>query len=62
MWTTENTIGFSQAQLDIINSAIRLMDTDGIDKSNVNDAINNAWNEQDTAEALAADAAKFLGR
>lgn len=59
MWTMDNTTGFSQAQLDIINKAIRLMDTEG---RTVNDAINNAWNEQETAEELAADAAKLLGR
>lgn len=62
MWTMDNTTGFSQAQLDIINSAIQMMDTGGIDESAVNDAINNAWNEQETAEELAADAAKLLGR
>lgn len=62
MWTMDNTTGFSQAQLDIINKAIRLMDTDGAEESTVNDAINNAWNEQETAEELAADAAKLLGR
>jgi hypothetical protein len=62
MWTMDNTTGFSQAQLDIINKAIRLMDTDGAYESTVNDAINNAWNEQETAEELAADAAKLLGR
>ncbi|WBT40152.1 hypothetical protein [Hyphomicrobium sp. DMF-1] len=62
MWTMDNTTGFSQAQLDIINKAIRLMDTDGACESTVNDAINNAWNEQETAEELAADAAKILGR
>jgi len=62
MWTMDNTTGFSQAQLDIINKAIRLMDTDGAHESNVNDAITNAWNEQETAEELAADAAKLLGR
>ena len=62
MWTMDNTTGFSQAQLDIINKAIRLMDTDGAYESTVNDAITNAWNEQETAEELAADAAKLLGR
>lgn len=59
----DNTTGFSQAHLDIINKAIRLMDTGGAaEESTVNDAINNAWNEQETAEELAADAAKLLGR
>ena len=62
MWTMDNTSGFTQTQLDLINRAIEMMDTDGIDDSNVNDAINNAWAEQDTAEALAADAMRHLGR
>ncbi len=62
MWTMDNTQGFTQDQLDLINDAIDLMDTDGIDESNVNDAINNAWAEQETAEELAADAMKLLGR
>lgn len=62
MWTMENTEGFTQGQLDTINEAIDLMDVDGISESNVNDAINNAWAEQETAADLAADAMKHLGR
>lgn len=62
MWTMDNTQGFTQDQIDMINDAIDLMDTDGIDESNVNDAINNAWAGQNTAEKLAADAMKLLGR
>lgn len=60
MWTMDNTQGFTQTQLDLINDAIDLMDTDGIAESNVNDAINNAWADQSTAAELAADAAKQL--
>lgn len=62
MWTMDNTQGFTQDQLDMINDAINLMDTSGIDQSNIDDAINNAWCGQNTAEQLAADAAKMLGR
>lgn len=62
MWTMENTQGFTQDQLDLINAAIALMDTNGVDEANVNDAINNAWGEQETADKLAADAMKLLGR
>lgn len=62
MWTMDNTEGFSQDQLDLINKAISLMDTEGIAASNVNDAINNAWGGQETAEELAGDAMKYLGR
>ena len=61
MWTQDNN-GFTDAQLKVINDAIALIDTDGIDESNVNDAINNAWIEQDTAADLAAAASKLLGR
>lgn len=61
MWTMENTDGFTQDQLDLINEARELMDVDGVDGSNVNDAINNAWSGQDTAADLAAAAMKQLG-
>jgi len=62
MWTMDNTEGFTQAQLDIINEARSLIDVDGIDESNIDDAINNAWVDQATASELAAAVMKRLGQ
>lgn len=61
-WTQDNTEGFTDAQLDMINEAIATVRSErpGVERSNINDAINNAWAEQDTAEALAADALRHL--
>lgn len=63
MWTMDNTEGFTQSQLDMINEARAMVvaQADGVDSSNIDDAINNAWGEQDTAEALASDTLKTLG-
>lgn len=62
-WTMDNTEGFTQDQLNLINEAIEMISAkaDGVDAENINDAINNVWSEQETAEALAADALKYLG-
>lgn len=63
MWTMDNTEGFTQSQLDMINEARAMVvaQADGVDSKNIDDAINNAWGEQDTAEALASDTLKTLG-
>lgn len=63
MWTMDNTDGFTQSQLDMINEARAMVvaQADGVDSSNIDDAINNAWGEQDTAGALASDTLKTLG-
>ncbi len=65
-WTMETTEGFTQPQLDTINSARAIMmkgvrDAD-IEKS-INDALNNAWYEGMTAPELchAAYGLLFLG-
>ncbi len=62
-WTMDNTAGFTQDQLDLINEAIDLVSAkaDGVDAKNISDAINNAWGGQETAEELAADTLKALG-
>lgn len=62
-WTMDNTNGFTEDQLDIINEAFDLVaaKADGVDETNINDALNNAWCEQETAEELAAAALKSLG-
>lgn len=61
MWTMDNTEGFTEDQLELINDAIDMLDTDGIDGKSVNDAINNAWCDQQSALSLALAAAKTLG-
>ncbi len=63
MWTMDNTEGFTQDQLDLINDAVKMVaaKADGVDAKNISDAINNAWTEQETAEDLAAATLKALG-
>lgn len=62
MFTQENTQGFTAAQIEMLNAALAIVQREipDDDESNINDAINNAWNDQDTAEELAADALRFL--
>lgn len=62
-WTMDNTNGFTEDQLDLINEAIDLVTAkaDDVDVKNINDAINNAWCGQETAEDLAAAVLKTLG-
>ncbi len=43
MWTTDNTKGFTQDQLDFINEVLKELVADGVDESNANDIINNSW-------------------
>lgn len=61
-WTQDNTSGFTDGQLAVINGAIAIIRSQhpGVDRSNLDAAINNAWNEQDTAEALAKDALEHI--
>lgn len=67
-WTQDNTQGFTDAQLDNINHAISILrwqlraDNRNVDMSNLNDAISNAWSDQNSPDDLAADALKHLGR
>ena len=62
MFTQENTQGFTAAQIEMLNAALAIVQREipDADESNINDAINNAWNDQDTAEELAADALRLL--
>ena len=63
MWTMDNTEGFTQDQLDLINEAYDLVaaKADDVDAKNIYDALNNAWIEQETAEELAVVALRLLG-
>lgn len=62
MWTLNNTDGFTQDELDIINKAIGLIDVGGIDQSTINDAITNEWKDNLTAEELAEAVMRRLGK
>lgn len=43
MFTLDNTEGFDQAELDLMNRALRLLVEDGIDEKNASDIVNNNW-------------------
>lgn len=63
MWNENNTEGFTQAELDSINSVlVRLMAiSDGIDESNLNDAIASEYREGLTEAELFEAVVKRLG-
>lgn len=50
MFTIENTRGFTQDDLDLMNEALAILVADGIDESNASDIINNNW--QDTGNTV----------
>ena len=43
MFRMDNTEGFTQADLDLMNEALEALLADGIDGSNASDIINNNW-------------------
>lgn len=63
MWNMQNTEGFTQAQLDIINAVIeRLMaGSEDLESYSINDAINNEWRDGISKDELYAATAKRLG-
>jgi len=54
MFTTDNTSGFSQADCDLMNRAVRLLIQDGIDEKNACDIVNNNWCEDGNTVASLA--------
>ncbi len=50
MWTMDNTDGFTQRQLDLINEVRDEMIADGMDGKNASDIITNAWNPNVTTK------------
>jgi hypothetical protein len=44
MFTLENTEGFTQEQIDLMNRAVRLLMQDGIEENSANDIVNNNFN------------------
>jgi len=66
MFTLENTDGFSQSELDILNAAAALIrdefDASGIEQYSIEDAVGQCWAKvPPTACELALCAAKRLG-
>ena len=61
-WTQSNTEGFTDAELALINEALPRIHAarPGVERSNVDDAVNNAWGCQETADELVADVLKRL--
>lgn len=43
MFTMDNTEGFSQADLDLMNEAVEVLTADGMDEKNAADIVNNNW-------------------
>lgn len=63
MWTMQNTEGFQQAELDTINAVLERIkaNSDGLEESSLNDAVNNEWREGISEDELYEAAAKRLG-
>lgn len=47
MWTMDNTEGFTQSELNMINLVVDQIKSEAhdVDISNINDRVNNAWFE-----------------
>lgn len=66
MWTTENTEGFTQSELDTMNTVLERVfaDVEGYDQASIdsiNDAITNAWADGITEAQLEASVRNRLG-
>jgi hypothetical protein len=63
-WTTENTEGFSDAELAVLNEAQAVLENEtGLDPSTVTDLLNNAWTGGgNTVETLCASVRARLAR
>lgn len=55
MFTADNTEGFTDAELELLNRALRLLMQDGIDESNASDIVTDNYRGDgtDTAQTLA---------
>ena len=61
-WTHENTDGFTDTQLEMINRVAERVRqiADGIEAGSISDAINNSWIEGITEDDLFAEACRLL--
>jgi hypothetical protein len=67
MWTMENTEGFTQDEIDMINTVVEriwgeTIEADESYLSNINDAANNEWREGITETELEAGIRSRLGQ
>lgn len=60
MWTMDNTEGFAQEQLDLINDAIERLVDEGLHSLQINDLVNNCWHNQKTSRQLFLDVMDHL--
>jgi len=59
MFTMENTQGFTEAELNLLNEAMAKLIAAGIDEKNANDIINNNWQaDGNTVESLTVHSLK----
>jgi hypothetical protein len=58
MWTMDNTEGFTQAELDTLNTALDRLARNfpDVEPANINDALNNAWVDGISVDDLVAQA------
>lgn len=55
MFTMENTSGFTQDDLKLLNEALKVLLAGGMDEKNAADHVNNRWRESgNTVETLTA--------
>jgi hypothetical protein len=55
MFNLDNTNGFTQSDCDLMNRAVAVLMSRGIDESNANDIVNNNWRDSgNTVESLTA--------
>ena len=52
MFTLDNTEGFTENQIDVLNEALEIRIARGEDEKSASDAINNAWFDGATVEDL----------
>lgn len=51
MFTLENTNGFTQSDLDLMNEALAALTADGIDEQNASAIVNNNWTDGENTVA-----------
>lgn len=55
MFTLDNTSGFAQEDLDLLNEAVAVLVADGMDEANAASIVNNNWTPTcNTVETLTA--------
>jgi len=52
MFDLNNTEGFSQDDIILLNTAMKILVESGVDESNAADIVNNNWEASNTVESL----------